>query len=144
MRLFLLIVGGLWLVLAAVGTAQMLLSALRRRKAHRLGVPPLATLGAMVIAGVGSVMGGLLTPPSLPLAVVCLTPMLVLSVIQRRQLRERDDLPPPLARMLDVTVNPLMQLRHPIATARALWAAFGHPIRSRREMRDWEARQPED
>jgi len=59
----------------------MLRSALRRRKAHRLGVPPLVTLGAMVIAGVGSVMGGHLTPPSLPLAFVCVTPMLGLSVI---------------------------------------------------------------
>ena len=98
----------------------------------------------MLIVGVGSVLAGLRSPPSLLLAVVCLTPMVVLGLIQRRHLRALDDVPPPLARALEVPVNPLIYLIRPIRTTRAQWAAMGHPIRSRREMRAWEDQQPED
>ncbi len=142
MRLFLLGIGGSWLVMAALVALELVLSPRHRGASRRLDSRPLLTLAAMIIVGVGSVVAGLLSPPSLALAVVCMTPMLVLGVIQRRQLRERDDLPPPLARMLEVPVNPLTHLRHPIRTTRAQWAAMGHPICSRREMRAWQNKQP--
>lgn len=138
MRWLLVAGGGLWLVLAAAEALQMLLSPRHRRTARRFGIPPLLTLAVEVIAGVGNVVAGLLSPPSLLVAGGCLAPMLVLSVIQRRRLQDRGDLPPPVSRMLAVPVNPLTQLRHPIRTARAEWAAYGHPIRSRRELHDWE------
>ena len=144
MRTYLLLIGGLWLVLAVISGAEMLLSARHRQSSRRLGVRPWPTVAVMVIVGCGTVFAGMLSPPSLPLAVASLAPMLVLSVIQRRHIRGRDDLPPPLSRMLQVPVNPLMQLRHPIRTARAEWAAFGHPIRSRREYRSWQEQQPHD
>ena len=144
MRPFLLVIGGVWIVMSTVIAVQLVLSPRHRRLSRRLGSRPILTLPAMVIVGVGSVIAGLLSPPSLPLTVVCMTPIFILGVIQRRQLRERDDLPPPLARMLDVPINPLTQLRHPIRTARSQWAAMGHPIRSRRETWAWEDEQPAD
>ncbi len=59
-------------------------------------------------------------------------------------LARRDYLPPPLARMVALPTNPLTLLRHPVRTARAEWAAFGHPLRNRREMKAWKQDRRDD
>jgi len=141
MRWALLIAGGLYLVMFVVGGAQMALSERRRQLWRRQGTKPALMLAAIAFAAGGSIAGALRSPPSLLLAVLGILPMAVLGGRQRRRLRARDDLPPPLARMLEVPMNPLKRIRHPVRTWKAQWAVVGHPIRSRREAKEWEARQ---
>lgn len=140
-----MISGGCWLVVALAGAIGQVVSARRRRLTKTLAIPPSVTAAALAFAGFSSLGLGLAADPNPSVMVLCMAPLLVVGVVQRRRMRDRDDLPPPLARMFALPLNPLTQLRHPVRHAQAQWAIFGHPLRMRREMRAWhEEREKEE
>lgn len=117
--------GSFWLVAALANGLGYAFSPRSRRVAKSLATPPALSIAAAAFAGISSLAASLLTDPALGLMLICLAPMFLLGFVQRKRMSERDDLPPPLARMFALPMNPLVQLRHPVHQARAQWAAFG-------------------
>lgn len=138
--------GCFWLIIALTSGLGYVFSAQRRRLAKCLAIPPSLTFAAAAFAGISSLgVALLLTHPPAGAFLVCLGPMILLGFVQRKRMSGRDDLPPPVARMIAPPMNPLTQLRHPVRHWQAQWAAFGHPLRSRHEMREWhEAKEKEE
>lgn len=138
-----LLAGSFWLTMAAVGGA-LALSPRRRQADRTLALPRSWGFSALVLTGIGTLIAGLTAHPGTGLMLVCMAPVIVLGIVQRKVVGSRPDLPPPMARMYAVPFSPVDQILHPVRTARAQWSAFGHPFRSMRELRQWQDDRRED
>jgi hypothetical protein len=109
----------------------------RHRRMMSLTDQPAWILLLMLVPAVGVTLAGLRPDTYGWMPLPSLAPPFVAGLWLRKKHRSRDDLPPALVRIEALPVNPFVTLRHPIRTGQATWAAFGHPIRSRRETRAW-------
>jgi hypothetical protein len=141
MSWFYLVVGLLWVGVFLVTVTQWAFLPWYRRMIEATEQRPSVELALMLLLAV-SFTGASFSPDRwrwVPFA--SMIPLLGYGVWSRRRRRGHSDLPPAFGRLDAVPLNPLVIIRRPVRTSRAVWEAFGHPLRSRRETRTWLERQ---
>jgi hypothetical protein len=131
--IFLICGGAFMTALGIGGLAWRAVSPRRRRRTRALGQTALLELALLVWGGL-IVVGA--AADALWLNLIGLVGALVVIAYQRRH--APDDLPEPLRRMNEISLNPLVQIRHPNRQWRAQRAAFGGGRRrNKAELERW-------